>query len=1808
MDTKLIIPRVTASATAMFFQNENPKEAALHEIQYDNLNYLWKSIIRRADFRAAQYQTPNGSQRILHPSTQRGIDWQLSYIHPDGVPSMHSSYQEGGDSSPSQGHSMEDLFRDLSNDNARIEKEVTILLDDITKKGVQKVDERTSSFIADIAKLYAVNNRIPITPESDLFRALERANGTVDQAEYQRILTDTLMRGEQPPRLAVLQAKDRNYTFRAFDEINVGNFNSNLHEITYISDEIGSMTPEEVYYKFNAPGARPSDYYGHSLSMGDVLVYDRNGAFSAIYVDKGFGFVDLPNDFLTQEVKQKIRMGLDVRQERDLLQRVVGFVSEQRVPVDMSQEIERTEEISREFEGSFRLADLRQANEENQAQLAIIFDRQEKSGRDYGVIYDTGMYYATRMEEDRRVLMADTAEDYRQGIENLLERSKRESGERDVAIESTDDYADTTFHADLINPDVQNPDGTYGQEKNYYRIVTQGDDGRISPYDDRVFNSYEEAQSAIRENETLFLVDYDTLIHRAINHIEQEKMTSFFTAYDGNAYRTIDEWEERYGEVSLACKVGHSHEDGEDYYLATVEGQDIGYREYEFDEPPTREEVIQSFADDEAMREIDRREAEVDPTIFINMDMQRQNEQQHVYYSLRRPVSIGTYPRDGMLSFENYDTRTYVPEIGQEAWGKILYSRELTEQEIRDYEFASEKKGVVPIQEFFGNDGKILVGSDIGLDPATHFVDRRRVYEAVKDFETNNRDMIPYPVIGEDGDYTDRDFLYSGYDEYIGMSHREDTALDPYREAIETAVQKERTPRSEEMVRDIYTAEAYYAYRNGLSPEQIAYMITRSAEGQESPLYFSVQEEMRNIRRAFELGMTMEQVDVSLGQESFVQSTILNYLYSSGDMERARAMRGADMDTVFYLEQAYRDNKLSAEKAASVVTAINSIKQAAQESGFFNAVSHEMNVATLVSYATNRNITPEAIAKIAADFNGQSTELNIEDFVENTAEGIEKYYPHREEMERSKPTMANEQDKMTAPEGVALPEEKKTAKEELSEQLMQGVRSIMESENYRNWLATSNSYFTNSYSLNNAVLIFCQKPDATYVKSYEAWKEFGRNVAQGARGAQIFVPVMAYDKTEGALYRMIMSNLREQVKQNPGQIATYRVGMSQLEFTMNSKEQVGLRVKGQERGIFPTQQEMKKFITSSILGKVPMYYTVGRVFDIKDTIVPEYLWVKKGYTKDEVVKDKNGKPIKNRRGEVKIVNTPERQARFNPSLDLSVSDKKDPAKMAILYDVLKTVSARNGVPVSDVPRDGDDTLKGGADGYFSRRFTPENPKGYIVMPDDLEPTKRVSVLMHEMGHSDLHGNLDRLAAQMGEDKISRHMREIQAESVAFAVARQFGIETDTSSFVYLAEYSQGFELQDLKKSLDVIYNECRKLTQEINAELDARGLNLDLTEKESVPMEKETVDTLCKQYTAYALEQSEAVDSQRKELPSIAADNRNNPALLGVITEQSKCMDRQMKAVEAIHADVKALQGATSREEQNAALERLEALRRNVESEKSTFSDLVVSFAEISSQSKATIKEEFSRDPVAALESMKKDYPALQSMSAVQLAYMAKSEYIKREYGNLLKSDPAQFVTQAVSRAEALDKAIAKNGTFVEVNFCEQWTDKPIVKGGAIMHPKVADTIIKQAEVQIRGLKSEAEKMGEYFPYNKCDLTVFAKDGKDLTAYRTRVDIGDGAQTSLSDHLKQLCGEESNLVMSFDKATREKGAKEKIIFNAAPEVTAPDKENEGIMETPDTSTREEWANAIEQEKGGNQSHEQGSLDPEKTNKKDNMEH
>ncbi len=76
---------------------------------------------------------------------------------------------------------------------------------------------------------------------------------------------------------------------------------------------------------------------------------------------------------------------------------------------------------------------------------------------------------------------------------------------------------------------------------------------------------------------------------------------------------------------------------------------------------------------------------------------------------------------------------------------------------------------------------------------------------------------------------------------------------------------------------------------------------------------------------------------------------------------------------------------------------------------------------------------------------------------------------------------------------------------EITDQLEQGVKEMFQSENYKKWLKTMGQF--HRYSLNNTLLIAFQKPDATYVAGFNAWKaQFGRHVTKGQHAIRILAP------------------------------------------------------------------------------------------------------------------------------------------------------------------------------------------------------------------------------------------------------------------------------------------------------------------------------------------------------------------------------------------------------------------------------------------------------------------------------------------------------------------------------------------------------------------------------------------------------------------------------------------------------------------------------------------------------------------------------
>jgi hypothetical protein len=86
---------------------------------------------------------------------------------------------------------------------------------------------------------------------------------------------------------------------------------------------------------------------------------------------------------------------------------------------------------------------------------------------------------------------------------------------------------------------------------------------------------------------------------------------------------------------------------------------------------------------------------------------------------------------------------------------------------------------------------------------------------------------------------------------------------------------------------------------------------------------------------------------------------------------------------------------------------------------------------------------------------------------------------------------------------------KPTVKEKLTELtagIEKGIQELFQSDRYAQYLRTMSRF--HRYSLNNTMLIYLQKPDATLVAGFNKWRDqFSRNVQRGEKGIRIIAPM-----------------------------------------------------------------------------------------------------------------------------------------------------------------------------------------------------------------------------------------------------------------------------------------------------------------------------------------------------------------------------------------------------------------------------------------------------------------------------------------------------------------------------------------------------------------------------------------------------------------------------------------------------------------------------------------------------------------------------
>ena len=138
-----------------------------------------------------------------------------------------------------------------------------------------------------------------------------------------------------------------------------------------------------------------------------------------------------------------------------------------------------------------------------------------------------------------------------------------------------------------------------------------------------------------------------------------------------------------------------------------------------------------------------------------------------------------------------------------------------------------------------------------------------------------------------------------------------------------------------------------------------------------------------------------------------------------------------------------------------------------------------------------------------------------------------------------------------------------------------------------------------------------------------------------------------------------------------------------------------------------------------------------------------------------------------------------------------------------------------------------DEIEGSAKGYY------DNANKEIVIREGMSESQTIKTAIHECGHAMLHDRDLMLASGIKKD---RETKEVEAESVAYSVCSAFQIETSDYSFPYIAGWSSGRDMKELRSSMDTIRQTAGKmvddLTEKLQQLLEEKSLAMNVAEQD----------------------------------------------------------------------------------------------------------------------------------------------------------------------------------------------------------------------------------------------------------------------------------------------------------------------------------------------------------------------------------------
>ena len=109
-----------------------------------------------------------------------------------------------------------------------------------------------------------------------------------------------------------------------------------------------------------------------------------------------------------------------------------------------------------------------------------------------------------------------------------------------------------------------------------------------------------------------------------------------------------------------------------------------------------------------------------------------------------------------------------------------------------------------------------------------------------------------------------------------------------------------------------------------------------------------------------------------------------------------------------------------------------------------------------------------------------------------------------------------------------------------------------------------------------------------------------------------------------------------------------------------------------------------------------------------------------------------------------------------------------------------------------------------------------NHAASVITAKPLELPEDGRIMFTEESGLNFVGGEKTIQQFLQESKKDRHTEEVEAESISYAVCKYYGIETSENSFGYIASWSQGKELKELRSSLETISKTSGELISDID--------------------------------------------------------------------------------------------------------------------------------------------------------------------------------------------------------------------------------------------------------------------------------------------------------------------------------------------------------------------------------------------------------